>query len=377
MPEVTALALTTVLVMIDGFDPEYLESSPMSNLRQLAKQGFMTEAKAMMPTVTNVNNVSLVTASYPEAHGITSNYWLNQVDGREYYMESGEFIQAESMFQRATKQGARSLLVTAKDKLRRLLGEGTTLSVSSEQPPQWVVDGVGEPPPIYSIEVNEWVIDAGRYILSQGHYDLVYLTTTDYAMHTYAPEEPESARHIELLDGAIGRLMDSLQDVQMLVTADHGMSSKSRMIDLSGELAGRGIQARAVPIIKDMYTVHHSNLGGCIYLYVQESDRDKALEVLRGIEGIDEALPREEAAKKFHLMSGRIGDLMALGAADVVFGDPQEVTMPPTLRSHGSLHEERVPIIGYGGGFDGFEFKENKDLGRFVFERVLASSPVR
>jgi len=371
------VALMTVLVMIDGFDPEYVESSPMSNLRQLAKQGFMTEAKAMMPTVTNVNNVSLVTASYPEAHGITSNYWRNREDGKEYYMESGEFILAENMFQRATKQGARSLLVTAKDKLRKLLGEGTTLSVSSEQPPQWVVDGVGEPPPIYSIEVNEWVIDAGRYILSQEHYDLVYLTTTDYAMHTYAPEESESARHIELLDAAIGRLMDSLPDVQLLVTADHGMSSKGRMIHLPGELASRGIQAQAVPIIKDLYTVHHSNLGGCIYLYLQESDQEKALEVLRGIDGIDEALPREEAAKKFHLMSGRIGDLMVLGAPDVVFGDPQEVTMPPTLRSHGSLYEERVPIIGYGSGFDGFEFKENKDLGRFVFERVLASSPVR
>ena len=77
------MTLTTVLVMIDGFDPEYVESSPMSNLRQLAKQGFITEAKAMMPTVTNVNNVSLVTSSYPESHGITSNYWRNREDGKE------------------------------------------------------------------------------------------------------------------------------------------------------------------------------------------------------------------------------------------------------------------------------------------------------
>ena len=69
-------------------------------------------------------------------------------------MESGEFILAESMFQRATKQGARSLLVTAKDKLRKLLGEGTTLSVSSEQPPQWVVDGVGEPPMIEHLDLR-------------------------------------------------------------------------------------------------------------------------------------------------------------------------------------------------------------------------------
>ena len=104
----------------------------------------------MMPTVTNVNNVSLITASYPETHGITSNYWLNRETGEEAYMESGEYVEAESMFQRAGKVGARSLLVTAKDKLRRLLGEGTTLSVSSEAPPTWVVQGAGQPPPIYS-----------------------------------------------------------------------------------------------------------------------------------------------------------------------------------------------------------------------------------
>ena len=366
------MALTTVLIMIDGFDPEYLESCPMPNLGELAGKGLMVEGKAMMPTVTNVNNVSLITASYPQAHGITSNYWLNQESGVELYMESEEYIEAETMFQRARKQGARSLLVTAKDKLRKLLSNGTTLSVSSEQPPQWVVDGVGEPPPIYSLEVNEWVIDAGRYILSQEHYDLVYLTTTDYAMHTYAPERPESSRHLELLDGAVGRLVESLPDLQLLVTADHGMSSKCRMIHLPGELASHGIQARVVPIIKDMYTVHHSNLGGCIYVYLADDDRDRALSILRGIDGVDEALPREEAAQRFNLMANRIGDIMVLGSADVVFGDPGEVTMPPTLRSHGSLHEERVPIICYGAAFNGFEFRENKDLGRYVFERLLS-----
>jgi len=142
---------TTVLFMIDGLDPAYLEACPAPNLEQLARDGFKVEAKAVMPTVTNVNNVSLVTASYPEEHGITSNYWRNRDQDPktfiEVYMESGEYIQKETMFERATAQGARSLLVTAKDKLRRLLGDGATLSVSSEQPPDWVVAGVGEPPP--------------------------------------------------------------------------------------------------------------------------------------------------------------------------------------------------------------------------------------
>ncbi len=86
----------------------------------------------MMPTVTNVNNVSLVTASYPQAHGITSNYWFDRQTASEHYMESGEFVESETMFQRATAVGARSLLVTAKDKLRRLLSKGATLSISAE-----------------------------------------------------------------------------------------------------------------------------------------------------------------------------------------------------------------------------------------------------
>ena len=107
------MAKTTVIIMVDGFDPEYLDYCPTSNLRSLATQGFMTEARAMMPTVTNVNNVSLITASYPEVHGITSNYWLNRETGEEAYMESGDYVLAETMFQRAGKNGARPLLVTA------------------------------------------------------------------------------------------------------------------------------------------------------------------------------------------------------------------------------------------------------------------------
>lgn len=365
------MAKTTVIVMVDGFDPEYLDHCPAPTLRELGKQGFSVEGKAMMPTVTNVNNTSLVTASYPETHGIVSNYWLDRETGAEVYMESGEFVQTATMFQRAAQQGARSLLVSSKDKLRRLLGNGPTLSFSSEQAPDWVVKGAGLPPPIYSLEVNGWIIDAARYALSLEPYDLVYLTTTDYAMHTYAPEQAESLTHLALVDEAIAKLLESLPDVEILITADHGMSAKSRMVHLPAELARHGIKAQAVPVIKDLYTVHHSNLGGCIYVYLEDGDVAAAVAALKQVDGVDEALSKEEAAHRFRLMPNRIGDIIVLGAADVVFGNPEEVALPPTLRSHGSLYEERVPIIGCGGSFEGFEFQENRDVGRYVFERVL------
>ena len=372
-----AMETPTIVVLIDGFDPEYLDACAAPNLAEMARSGFRVEGRGMTPSVTNVNNVSLVTASYPERHGITSNYWLDRQRGEEFYMESGEFLRAETMFQRASAAGLRSLLVTAKDKLRQLLSDGATVSISSEQPPGWVVSGVGEPPDIYSLEVNRWVLDAGRYAMSREHFDLVYLTTTDYAMHTYGPQHPESARHVALLDEGLGAILAQSPGSRMLVTADHGMSDKSRMLHLPGELARYGIRGRAVPVIKDRYVVHHSNLGGSIYVHLDNPfDTNAALDALRSLDGVEEALPVEEAAQRFRLMPERMGDILVLADSATVFGDPAEVTIPPGLRSHGSAHETTVPIIGTGPGLDNdtgpARFRENLDVGRYIFEDVLS-----
>ena len=291
------MSKTTILLMIDGLDPEYLDACPTPNFIDLAHLGFRTEANAMMPTVTNVNNASLLTATYPSAHGITSNYWLDRERRTETYMESGQFLEADTFFERAALLGARSLLVTAKDKLRKLLGHETFVNVSAECPPDWLMDEIGPPPPIYSLEVNGWIVDAARCILSEMAFDLAYVGTTDYPMHTYAPHEPESAIHLGLLDVAVGRLVDSV-DCEILITADHGTSAKERMLSLPEFLMRYGILARAVPIIKDRYTVHHSNLGGCIYLYLHDRDRHTlaaAVDLLRQVDGVDEVLSKPES----------------------------------------------------------------------------------
>jgi phosphonoacetate hydrolase len=365
---------STVVVCIDGFDPEYLDACETPNLRELARKGFLKIGRSMMPSVTNVNNVSLVTASYPETHGISSNYRLVRETGEEIYMESSEYILSETMFQRANKMGKTSLVVTSKDKLRTLLTDGATIALSSEQPLDWVVKGIGEPPPIYSLEVNGWMIRAGDFIMSErGPFDLVYLTTTDYAMHTYAPDEPESQRHLTILDDAIGDLVAHHPDVTLLLTADHGMSSKTAMVDLRAALAKYGIGARPVPIIKDRYTVHHSNLGGFMFVYLDDlAETTEAVKVLQETAGVDFVLTRSEAVEKLRLHYDRIGDLVVNGARDVVFGDPSEVELPPRLRSHASTHEQAIPLLGYNGDFDGISFEENLDLGRYVFERLLA-----
>ena len=366
------MARTTILVMIDGLDPEYLDVCPTPNLRRFIEEGFHVPGGGMMPSVTNVNNTSMVTGHYPALHGIVSNYWLDRQAGIEQYVESGDFICSDTIFDQCRGNGGRSLLAASKDKLRRLLGAGTDLAFSSEQPTADAVAAAGQPPPVYSLEVNGWTIDSARDALLREHYDLAFIATTDYAMHAYGPHHPESARHLAILDDALGRLFNDVPDVQLLITADHGMSDKRRMLHLPAVLAQHGISAQAVPVIKDLYVVHHSNLGGCIYVHLDDPAAiDDATGVLRDTDGVEEALTRETAATQFSLMPERLGDILVTGAPDVVFGDPSEITLPLGLRSHGSRHETRVPIIGFGGDFGGFEFRENCDLGRYVSQRVL------
>ena len=86
------MSKTTVIVCIDGLDPEYLEACAMPNLQELGRKGFSKIGQCMMPAVTNVNNVSLVTGSYPEVHGVCSNYWLVGSKGEGVYVESAEYI---------------------------------------------------------------------------------------------------------------------------------------------------------------------------------------------------------------------------------------------------------------------------------------------
>ena len=358
---------------IDGLDPEYLEACEMPNLKALGASGFAKVGRCMMPSVTNVNNVSLVTASYPETHGISSNYRLVRETGEEVYMESGEYILAPTFFQRASELGKSSVLVTSKDKLRTLLGGWATVAVSSERPPAELASALGEPPPIYSLEVNGWAIDAANTIMSQRHADLVYVTTTDYAMHTFAPDEPESQRHLTIIDNAIGELLSAHPDVTFLLTADHGMSRKSRMVDLGAALAKWKIGANPVPIIKDRYVVHHSNLGGCMFVYLDDPRQTaEAMDALRGVPGVEEVYDRDQAVQELRLHYDRIGDVVVTADSDSVFGDASQVQIPPRLRSHASAHERDIPLFGYNGDFDGFAFEENRDLGRYVFERVLA-----
>ena len=342
---------TKIIICLDGTGPQYLAKSETPNLDALAREGFSTTGQAIVPTVTNVNNTTIVTASFPETHGITSNYFLDQSSGKEFYMESAEFLLTDTIFRRVAEKGGKSALLTAKDKLKTLIQDGTTIAESAERPSVWLADRIGPPPDIYSIEVNHWLFRAAINLLAEEAPDLLYLSTTDYVTHTFAPDDDRSQWSLNQLDKLLGEILNVSADIEIVVTADHGMNLKTYALDLNRIMKDARIKANAIPIIKDHHVVHHQNLGGSAYIYLDDpSTLAEATALLKEEKGIEAVLSSAEAAKLYRLHPDRIGHLFVLADADTVFGALPSTREEVRIRSHGSLHERDIPIYAFGPG---------------------------
>ena len=364
-----------VVVMFDGFGLDYLALSDAPTLRGWQKQGLYKEVQGIMPSVTNANNTSICCGTFPLHHGITGNSYFDKKTGQEEYMEDGDLVLAPTLFERAAKFGVHSALLSSKKKTITLLGRGTSLLLSPEDASAEWVNRLGPPPPVYSREINYWLFRAAIYILKERpEIRCLYVHTTDYPMHTWAPDTPESKEHIHKVDALLGEASAAAPDAAFLVTADHGLNFKSRAYDLDKTLAASGNPIRiSISAERDKYLKHHLGLGGASWVYLKRpEDREKVKTALLKLPGVELVLTREEAVARFHLYGPRIGDLCVFGDKDTVFGEMDHAsgTLPKGYRSHASMHELDIPLFVYNaqGAPSEAYFKHNVDLARWLYQ---------
>ena len=358
-----------LFITVDGFGTNYVQQSDMPNLKRMMQAGTYVEGKSIIPSLTNVNNASILTASFPEDHGITGNYYYDRTTGAGTFMESAEFLLRPTIFERAMNRGIKTAFVSSKEKLM-FLSRGADFAVAAERPTTEMLATIGPAQDVYSPDINFWSFRAARHFLKEGDCQLVYLATTDYMMHTYPATDERSLAHLHTLDELLGQILNDHPNLEVYLTADHSMSPKRTAIDIGRILTANSIEGEAVPIIRDRYIVHHRNLGGACYVYLEkEADLEKTFELLRGVSGVEEIYYKREAAEEFQLHADRIGDIFLLGEEHVVFGDLERTREDVAIRSHGSRHETTVPIICYGREVDASLYRRNIDLTRnFVWD---------
>ena len=69
------------------------------------REGISKIVGDVMPSVTNANNTSICCGAWPEEHGITANFYLDENTGREEYMEEAALVLRPTLFERAAKVG--------------------------------------------------------------------------------------------------------------------------------------------------------------------------------------------------------------------------------------------------------------------------------
>ena len=360
-----------VVLCIDGCEPDYLEraiaAGVMPWMKRVRETGTYRVADCVIPSFTNPNNLSIVTGAPPAVHGIAGNYFWDPETGAEVMMNDPKYLRCETILAAFSGAGAHVAVVTAKDKLRRLLGHGMTgVCFSSEKADETTVaehgieNGlafVGRPlPSVYSADLSEFVFDAGVKLLERQRPDVTYLSTTDYIQHKHAPGTEAANRFYAMMDGYLERL--DACGATVALTADHGMNAKTdaagqpRVVylqDLIDSWIGAGT-ARVILPITDPYVVHHGALGSFATVYLPANADVPAIgRRIGGIGGIDTVLDRALAAERFELPADRIGDLVVVSAKDVTIGtsasrhDLSGLDAP--LRSHGGVSEQRVPFV--------------------------------
>lgn len=346
-----------VVVCVDGFDPAYLErgleDGVLPAMAGFAESGWRGTARAAMPTFTNPNNVSIVTGAPPAVHGIAGNYYLDRETGDEVMITDDRLLRGETILGRLSQAGVGVAAVTAKDKLRRLLGHGLDgLSLSSECADAEIEALVGRKrPDIYSADLSLYVLDLGLRLLAAGRVELLYLSLSDFVQHGHAPGEAAADAFHRALDLRLAYFLEL--GAVVALTADHGMNAKPRVVFLADELARRfgAGRARVICPITDPFVRHHGALGSFVRVYAKNpAEIAPMMAATAALAGVEAVWDRAEAARRLELPYDREADFVVLGDAATAIGAGRadhdlSGLAGHALRSHGGAAEQAVPFL--------------------------------
>lgn len=365
-----------VVVCVDGSEPGYIEEAVKTGdapfFVKIIESGTNRLAKCVVPSFTNPNNLSIVTGRPPEVHGICGNFFYDTESDTEIMMNDPSLLRVPTIFKAFQDAGAKVAVITAKDKLRRLLGNGLVMkqgeacSFSSEKSDQCTLAEHGienvnalvgmDVPSVYSAELSEFVFAAGVKIMERDRPDLMYLSTTDYIQHKHAPGTPVANAFYVMMDKYLSQL--DAMGCTIVVTADHGMNAKHKadgqpdvifLQDVLDDWYGQN-RTRVICPITDPYVVHHGALGSYVTAYLPDDvSRDEVLDRIRGMDGVEVALTREDACARFELPLDRVGDIVVVSEQNKVLGtsaDRHDLSqLKEPLRSHGGISEQTVPLM--------------------------------
>ncbi|GJQ21764.1 MAG: alkaline phosphatase family protein [Bacteroidia bacterium] len=220
---------TVILISIDGFRPDYLDSTDCPNLRWLASEGVRAEWMIpVFPTKTFPNHYSIVTGLHPGHHGITANTMYDPKFDALFTMRKREEVTnarwwgGEPIWVTAEKQGL---------KTAPFFWPGSEAPIGGKRPTYWLrYDGSMS----YMARVRKVLAWMSEPPDRRPSLITLYFEGVDHAGHEYGPSFAAVDTAVRKVDGALGTLLEGLDiknqldRTNIIVVSDHGMAATEK-----------------------------------------------------------------------------------------------------------------------------------------------------
>lgn len=251
-----------IMISIDGFRNDYLETYQPPTLQKWAQSGVRALGLVpSFPTLTFPNHYTLVTGMRPGNHGIVGNRFYDETRQQFYALgdpistNDGSWYRGSPIWVEAEKQGMLSATCYWVGSEAKIGGIDPTYykayddNMPSEQRIAWV---------------KEWLsLPEER----KPHFISLYFSKVDSAGHKYGPQSEEVQKAILEIDSHLGDLDQFIQnqkmDVQIIVVSDHGMKMIDRTFDISSLL--------------ETYKMKTNGRGPVVMMYAEDKQQVEAI----------------------------------------------------------------------------------------------------
>lgn len=337
-----------IMISADGFRYDYAEKYSAQNLLKLSAEG--VQAKAMIPSypsITFPNHWSLMTGLYPSHHGLIDNFFYDYKLQKNYAMNKKDIVEDGSwyggipLWALAEKQGMISASM-------QWVGSGS--DAGGKRPTYYYPYHEKFTPSEKVDKVMNWLKLTEE---KRPHFISMYFPEVDGAGHHFGPEARETELAVQLVDAAIGNLVQQVNDlglknVSFIFVSDHGM------IQVDG---GNPLEIPAVLFDKNRFDFYNSQT--LLRVYVKNPDEVKGVfrELKAGKTEDYEVYLDKKLPKYLHFATrddsySRIGQILLIPKATKVFLEKNQKT---SLGKHGYdpklVPEMKATFFAWGSAF--------------------------
>ncbi|WP_228388347.1 ectonucleotide pyrophosphatase/phosphodiesterase [Chryseobacterium sp. CBo1] len=346
-----------IMISTDGFRYDYAKKYNAKNLLKLSKDG--VQAKAMIPSypsITFPNHWTLITGLYPSHHGLVDNFFYDYKRNEAYAMsnrknaEDGSWYGGIPLWSLAEKQN----MISAS-----LQWVGSASNAGGIRPTYYYPYHEKFTPSEKVSKVINWLkLPEDK----RPHFISLYFPEVDRAGHHFGPEAGETEVAVQLIDNAIGELVQKVKDlglknVNFIFVSDHGM------IKVDG---GNPLEIPEILLDKNRFDFYNSQT--LLRVYVKNTDEvKKVYKELKASKTDDyEVYLDKKLPKYLHFATkddkyNRIGQILLIPKAPKIFLEKGKKT---SVGKHGynprMVPEMKTTFLAWGS-----EFKNNLVIDEF------------